>query len=134
MAKRPRPRASEYRLTVLPHVNDRTFAPTTLVTLETAQAFAAFRYDLTVEEKRTDNTVTFRVLGLNTPSLSLPSSGPARFVREYDDLRGTIQFTVVGLDGNKSTCTLRIGPKKIDVVRGPAGGTVSVRTTISAQE
>ena len=41
MAKRPRSRASEYRLTVLPHLNDRTFEPTTLVTLETAQAFAA---------------------------------------------------------------------------------------------
>jgi hypothetical protein len=67
-----------------------------------------------------------------TPS-SAPSSVPP-VVREYEDLRGTIQFTVVGLDGNKSTCTLRIGPKKIDVVRAPAGGTVTVRTTPSAQE
>ena len=134
MAKRPRSRASEYRLTVLPHLNDRTFEPTTLVTLETAQAFAAFRYDLTVEEKRTGDSLTYRVLGLKTPSLSLPSSGPARFVREYEDLKGTVQITVIGLDGGKSTCTLRIGPKKIDLVRPPTGGTVKVTTKLPAKE
>ncbi len=61
-------------------------------------------------------------------------SGPARFVREYEDLKGTVQITVIGLDGGKSTCTLRVGPKKIDVVRAPTGGTVTVRTKHPSKE
>jgi hypothetical protein len=134
MAKRPKTQSPDYRLTVLPHRNERTSKPTTLVTLETAQSFAAFQYDLSVEEIRSGDAITYKVLGLKAPSLSLPTSGPARFVREYDDLSGIVSFTVIGLNGVKGACSLRIGPRGADVVRSQPGGTMTIRTTASGTE
>ena len=134
MAKRPKAQSPDYRLTVLPHRNERTSAPTTLVTLETAQSFAAFQYELSVEEVRSGDAITYKVLGLKAPSLSLPASGPARFVREYDDLRGVVSFTVIGLDGVKGACSLRIGPRGAEVVKSQPGGTMTIHTASPGTE
>jgi len=131
MPRRKKEHPPDYRLTVAPHINERTSRPVTLFLLETAQSFAAFRYELTVEEKSEGKTITFRVLGLKTPSLSLPSSGKARFSREYENLRGTYTVTIIGLDGNPVACSLKISEKRVAVLRGPSATSVTLVTNHS---
>jgi hypothetical protein len=128
MPKRKKEHPPDYRLTVAPHINERTSRLVTLFVLETAQSFAAFRYELTVEEKSEGKAITFRILGLKTPSLSLPSSGQARFSREFENLRGTYTVTIVGLDGNPVTCSLKISEKRVEVVRPPSAKSVVLVT------
>lgn len=110
----------EYRLLVAPVFNERHQRIMTRVVLETTRLFASFRYNLTVKEERSTHALTFTVMGISAPRLDLPSVGPARFVRDYDDLSGSWTVTVNGLDGSKGTCTLRIGPKQVKMVKqGP---------------
>ena len=128
MAKRPRAQQPDYRLLVAPHTNDRTYRPTTLVVLETAQSFAAFRYELSVEEKIEGKALTYRVLGLRAPGLNLPAAGHAAFTREYEGLKGIYTVSIVGLDGSTSQCTVRIAPKKVEVVKPPTGHSLLIIT------
>jgi hypothetical protein len=121
MGKRTRAQRPEYRLLIAPHINERTYLPTTLVVLETAQAFAAFRYELSVEEKIEGKTLSYRILGLRAPSLALPASGRAAFRKEYRDLKGTYTVSVIGLNGAATECTVRISPKKVALVKPPNG-------------
>jgi hypothetical protein len=129
MPPRKKPKASAYRLLITPHVNERTRRPTTLVVLETAQAFAAFRYELTVEETIREHSLQLKVLGLKAPPLNLPEPGRARFAREYENLSGTYEVTVTGLDGRASTCTVRIAPQRVELLNVPPGSAVQVATT-----
>jgi len=85
------------------------------------KTFAAFRYELNVRETISDKSINFSVVGLSTPRLNLPASGPASFSHEYDDLSGTYLLSVEGLDGTISTAQVRIGPKQVKVLK-PAGG------------
>lgn len=118
MAKK-KPQEIEYRLTVAPHFNERTQRPTTLITLETMKAFATFRYEISVREEEDDNTLTYKILGLKTPQLSLPSSGSARFVKEYEDLSGPVNIRVESLDGTVAECTVSISGKSISLLKSP---------------
>lgn len=120
MPKRSPHDTPEYHLTVTPHLNERRQLPTTLVILETVQYFATFRYELSVDLQRDGNTLALTVRGLQAPDLSLPSSGHARFGREFDDLHGTVNVTVRGLNGRSGAVTLRISPQRVRIITPPA--------------
>ncbi len=127
--KKPKlPDAPEYRLLVAPVVNERTQKPMIRVVLETTRIFASFRYDLTVREERSGRSISYTVQGISAPRLNLPASGPARFVREYEDLSGSWKLTVKGLDGSSGTCTLKIGPKQVKLVNQDAERSLEVIT------
>ncbi len=128
MAKHTRAQRSDYRLLMAPHTNARTYRPTTLVILETAQSFASFRYELSVEEKTEGKTLTYRVLGLRAPSLTLPAAGRAAFTREYENLKGTYTVSVIGLDGTPAQCTVKIAPGHVEVIKPPTGHSLTVIT------
>ncbi len=118
MAKK-KPEEIEYRLTIAPHFNERTQRPTTLITLETIKAFATFRYEISVREEQEDNTLRYKILGLKTPQLSLPSSGTARFMKEYEHLRGAVHIHVESFDGTATECTVEVSAKSITLVKSP---------------
>ena len=118
----------DYRLLIAPHFNERTQRQTTRVTLETVRAFAAFRYDLSVEETIADKTIAYKVLGLSTPQLNLPAAGPATFSTEHDALNGTYAVSVEGLDGRISTFSVRITPKQVKLLRPAAGMPIDIVT------
>ena len=126
MARQTKARTQEYRLLITPSVSEGTRKPTTRFVLETTQSFAAFRYELTVEERIEPHALILRILGLKTPPLNLPSAGRARFVREYEHLNGTYQVTVVGLDGGENTCTVKISPEKVEILKSPTGSSLTV--------
>ncbi|MGB2959861.1 MAG: hypothetical protein WBG01_09030 [Bacteroidota bacterium] len=134
MARRKRTAAVEYRLLVTPGWNDRLQEPTTIVVLETVQTFASFRYALSVEEERGRRSLLYKVMGLNAPDLSLSASGEAQYTREYEDLVGTIEITVQGLDGERTSCTLRVSPERVRVVKEPSGAQLAVLTKRSEWE
>ena len=114
---RSTPQETEYRLLITPHLNERRQEPTTLVVLETTKSFATFRYELSVEERVAGKSLSFKILGLKAPQLSLPSAGHAEFVKEYDGLNGTYEISIEGLDGTVTSFTLRISPTHVHVLK-----------------
>jgi hypothetical protein len=128
MVTRKKSKHPEYRLLITSHINERTEEPTTLFVLETAQSFASFRYELSVEEKVAKESITFTILGLKAPGLSLPSSGRARFTREFANLKGPYDITVVGLDGRASVCSIVITRGRVEIKSRPSGPGLRVAT------
>jgi len=128
MGRRAAPRALDFRLLVAPHIHETRQVPTTLVVLETAQTFASFTYDLSVEEQVEEGVLRYRVLGLKAPRMSLPRPGPARFEREYENLRGTVTIHVEGLDGTVTSCAVAVAPGRIRVVNPPTSPRLTLTT------
>lgn len=128
MARQEHKENSEYRLLITPQYNERGQKYTTLFVLETVKFFASFRYDLSVEETVDKKTIKYRVLGLKTPHLSLPATGHAQFMREYDNLKGTYEVVVEGLDGKSNTFSVRIAPQQVRLMSTPSQSFISVCT------
>jgi len=113
------PDVREYRLLIAPRFDEREQKYKTLVLLETAKIFASFRYELSVKEERAPQQLRYTVLGLKTPQLSLPTAGHAQFSRTYEDLNGTFDVSVRGLDGNVNTFSVRIRPERVELLKSP---------------
>lgn len=128
MTKRAKNEAPEYRILITPHFNERGQKFTTLFKLETVKSFSTFRYDLTVEEHVEKKTIRFKVLGLKTPQLSLPAAGHAQFVREYENLKGTYEIVVEGIDGRVSSFSVRITPQQVKLLKAPPRRSIDVMT------
>ncbi|MFN0158143.1 MAG: hypothetical protein ACKVRP_08755 [Bacteroidota bacterium] len=120
MAKERKRPDLEYRLLITPSFDERRQLPTTLFLLHTVQYFAAFQYEISVQEKVDGKSVYYKVLGLKAPQLNLPAAGHARYMREYDNLRGNYDVTVEGLDERKNTFTVKIAKEKVHIVNSPA--------------
>lgn len=126
MAKTKKPAGPEYRLLITPRFDERRQLYTTLFLLETVQFFASFQYELSVKEKIVGKSITYKVLGLNAPQLSLPAVGHAQFIRQYEGLNGTYEFTIEGIDGRSSAFSVKISPKKVQLLKAPAEKLVEV--------
>jgi hypothetical protein len=119
MAAKKKPGA-DFRLVITRKTSERLQLPVTVLRLETVQSFASFRYQLSVEERLEGNTMHFKVLGLSTPQLSLPASGPAQYTREFPDLKGRYQIIVEGLDGSSSAATITVGEDRVRLTHPPS--------------
>jgi hypothetical protein len=116
----------EFRLAVAPAVNERTSRPTTLVVLQTMKSFSTFRYTLAVDDRLENDALVLKVLGLRTPSLDLPASGPAEFRKEYGSLAGDVRIVVEGLDGSHSTIGMHIAPGRVTLTAPVTGRALQV--------
>jgi hypothetical protein len=119
------PASTEYRLRIERTTSPSTRRPVTRVALSTVKAFSNFRYGLTVEDNLDGNHLRLRVLGLDAPDLSLPGSGPAEFVREYEHLTGECTVDVTGIDGKTSSVTCSISREGVSLL-APVSGAVAV--------
>jgi hypothetical protein len=116
----------EFRLLVAAAVNERTGRPTTLVVLQTTRLFSTFRYTLAVDDRLESGALLLRVLGLRTPSLDLPATGPAEFRKEYEGLSGDFRIVVEGLDGSHSSIGTYITPDRVTLTAPVSGRALEV--------
>ena len=114
-----KPEEPEYLLRLAPTYVEQEQKHKTLLILETTKLFSNFRYDLSVREEFDKKTLHFKVLGLRPPQLSLPAVGHARFVREFDNLRGTYDIAIEGLDGRVNSFSVKFTPKKMQLLKSP---------------
>ena len=126
MGKEKRPRKPEYKLILTPCLYEREQTYKTRIVIETVKQFASFQYDLAVEEKASPTTIHYRILGLKTPQLSLPASGPAQFRKEYTSLKGRVDIVVEGLDKIVHVFTFRISQKEVRILHQPPDMPVEV--------
>ncbi len=125
MAKH-KPQGYEYRLRVLLRFDEREQITKTHLRLETATSFASFQYEISIKETRLSNGVKLKILGLKAPQLNLPASGPATFIREYNDLSGQVDIIVEGLDDKPSTFTVSISPDRVELLKKPKESPIEI--------
>ena len=125
-ASKKKPEEPEYVLRIEPTFVEREQKYKTLLTLETTKLFSNFRYDLSVQEEFDKKRFHFKVLGLRPPQLSLPAVGHARFVREFDSLRGTYDIAIEGLDGKVNSFSVKFTSKKMQLLKSPPSPFVDI--------
>jgi len=111
------PPAYEYHLSITRKFDERLQGFKTVFLLETKRLFASFRYELAVQETIEDKTIRFAITGLKPPALSIPSSGPARFRREFSNLNGVYKVVIEGLDHSVNSFSIRISQKGLHLVK-----------------
>jgi hypothetical protein len=116
----------EFRLLVAAAVNERSSRPTTLVVLQTTKSFSTFRYTLVVDDRLENDALLLRVLGLRTPPLDLPATGPAEFRKEYEGLSGDVRIVVEGMDGSYSSISTHITPGRVTLTAPVSGRALEV--------
>ena len=113
--KKPEP---EYRLRVFHH-RPETGKHSVAIAIETLKEFVSFRYEVLLEDRRMENEIHIRILGLNAPLSVMPGTGPARGVRFYTSLSGQVTIHVKKLDGEKNEFAVTVGRNTVSLVRSP---------------
>lgn len=113
--KKPEP---EYRLRVF-HFRDEGGKRSVAVVIETLKEFVSFRYEVLLEDQQTENEIRLRILGLHAPVSVMPGIGPARGIRFYPSLSGTVTIRVRKLDGKENEFVVTIGRTSVSLVRSP---------------
>lgn len=110
---------AEYRLLIEPFLNERDQKIKVAFRLETTKHFTSFQYEIAVEDSLEDHTIHYRLHGLKTPPLSLPSTGPAQFRKDYDALKGVYEIIIESLDGTRNTFSVRINTSGATLLKQP---------------
>jgi hypothetical protein len=121
---------TEYRLFVFPSHSEVAKKQGIVFRLETAKEFSNFSYAITVEERLTDKTISWKIHGLRSPRIGLPATGPATFVKKYENLKGLYLFTIAKLDGEENTFTLNVLEQKVSIVKAPRQAFLEILTSV----
>lgn len=121
---------TEYRLFVFPSHSEVAKKQGIVFRLETVKEFSNFSYAIAVEERLMENTISWKIHGLRSPRISLPATGPATFVKKYENLKGLYLFTITKLDGEENTFTLNVSEQKVSVVKAPRQAFLEILTSV----
>lgn len=111
--------ANELNLFLSSNYDELTSKYVTTFRLETSQVFTTFRYEIDVEETIHDNQITFKLIGIKTPTLLIPGGGPAAFEKKYASLKGNYIVEIIGIDKRENVFEINISKYKIKVIKTP---------------
>ncbi len=88
--------------------------------LKTIHEFTNFKYAIIVESIINNHTIHFDILGLSTPFVTIPNTGPAIFTVEYENLSGIYDVIITkGNKTNKNKFSIKIDKKNIILKKLP---------------
>ena len=70
-------------------------------------------------EEMRGKELRFAILGLRAPQLSLPSTGTAQYIREYEKLKGKFDIVIENQNRTSNIFSLNITKKSITVLKSP---------------
>lgn len=114
---RTRKQEPEYRLRIFPYAGEQQSG--IAFSVETIKEFVSFQYEVLLEAEQSGQEVTLKILGLHAPRSVMPAVGPARGVRIFPGLRGTLRVRVAKPDGGENVFTVKVGRKNIELVQAP---------------
>ncbi|HTR82624.1 MAG TPA: hypothetical protein VMM58_13425 [Bacteroidota bacterium] len=122
-------RGIEYRMLIQPTFDETLKKTGTAFLVETVKQFSNFRYEVVVEETRSEGRLEWMLHGLRAPELLMPSFGGAQFRKVYFDLKSSLSFTLKKIDGETNQFTLKILASGISVKDFEGKPFVSVYTS-----
>ncbi len=109
----------EYRLLITPRHKQREKEVVTLVALRTVNEFKNFLYELGVEPTLDDRTLHLKIHGLRAPQVTIPGSGPAKFIKEFKDLHGKYSVVVSKPNGEENSFEVNISTDRVVTEKSP---------------
>ena len=118
----------EYRLLITPKQTEREKQTVILVALRTVNEFNNFLYEIVVEPELSDRTLRLNIHGLRAPQVTIPGTGPAKFMTEYTNLNGMYSVVVSKPNGGENSYDVSIAKEKVSVERSPRNKFVDLVT------
>jgi hypothetical protein len=108
----PKKTEIEYKLRIVPYQDKRLGKEGHLFELETIKEFRTFRYDIEVDVKISGESISFSIQGINTPQISIPEHGPARFSKVLYGLKGQYAVGVSKSTGSENLFKVHFTSRK----------------------
>ena len=109
----------EYRLLITPKQGEREKETVILVALRTVNEFKNFLYEIVVEPRLADRTVRLDIHGLRAPQVTIPGTGPAKFMTEFKDLHGIYSVAVSKPNGEENLYKVNISNTEVIIEESP---------------
>ncbi len=119
MKGRRKRRDPEYALHVFHHEDERTGKSSVAFLVRTVKEFTSFNYEILLEASIAERTIRLKILGLRTTPLIMPGIGPARGMREFENLRGSLTLSVIKPDGETNEFHLSVSSSHITLDGSP---------------
>lgn len=119
MPRRKKKVEPEYRLRVFHYHDERQSTKGVVFSIETVKEFVSFQYEVLLEEERNGHEISFRILGLHTPTSVMPAVGPARGVRIFENLKGKYRIRIAKPDGPEDEFLLRVDNTVVELIQSP---------------
>ena len=112
-------RDPEYLLHVFHREDERTGKSSVAFLVRTVRDFTSFNYEILLDASILEQSIRLKILGLRTTPLIMPGIGPARGLREFEDLRGAYTLHVVKPDGETNEFMLTVTSSQITLGGSP---------------
>jgi len=130
MAKRNQKKLPEYVLHIFHATDDLSQERVVVFLVRTVKEFVSFGYEILLEDSRRDREINMKILGLHTPAMIMPGTGPAYGVRAYQNLSGFYQLSVAKLNRSTNEFTIKITPDAIALVQSPSNPFIQLTTEV----
>jgi len=112
-------RDPEYALHVFHREDERTGKTSVAFLVRTVKDFTSFNYEILLDASIQEQTIRLKILGLRTTPLIMPGIGPARGMREFENLRGLYTLNVLKPDGETNEFQLSVTSSQITLDGSP---------------
>ncbi|HTY37117.1 MAG TPA: hypothetical protein VMH23_08385 [Bacteroidota bacterium] len=126
MARKKKQRLPEYTLHVFHHFDDRVRKMLQVFLVRTVKEFTNFNYEILLDMAVVERTIQLKILGLRTTALTMPGTGPAQGRKDFSDLSGSYQLSIVKLDGEANVFAIDLSPGKITITGSPESPFITV--------
>ena len=129
MPRRKKHRDPEYSLHVFHHFDERTRRALQVFLVETIKEFTSFNYEILLDAVIRERLIQLKILGLRTTPLIMPGVGPANGHRDFTNLLGSYNLSVIKLNGETNDFQVDVAPSEITVQGNPAHPFIIVSNT-----
>jgi hypothetical protein len=129
MPRRKKHRDPEYSLHVFHHFDERTRRALQVFLVQTIREFMSFNYEILLDAVTRERLIQLKILGLRTTPLIMPGVGPAKGHRDFTNLRGSYNLSVIKLDGETNDFQVDVTPSQISIQGNPAHPFIFVSNT-----
>jgi len=112
-------RDPEYALHAFHREDERTGRSSVAFLVRTVKDFTSFNYEILLDASISERTIRLKILGLRTTPLIMPGIGPARGMREFENVRGTYTLHIVKPDGEMNEFQLNVTSSQITLNGSP---------------
>jgi len=128
MPRKKKQRDPEYSLHVFHHFDEQTRRALQVFLVQTMKEFTSFNYEILLDAAMRERLIQLKILGLRTTPLIMPGVGPARGHRDFTNLRGSYNLSVVKLDGEANDFQVEVTPSQISIHGNPVHPFIIVST------
>jgi hypothetical protein len=129
MPRKKKQREPEYTLHVFHHHDERTRRELQVFLVRTVKEFTSFGYEILLDAVQRDRLIQLKVLGLRTTPLIMPGVGPASGRRDFANLQGLYNLSVIKLNGETNDFQLDVTSSQISISGNPAHPFIIVSNT-----